>query len=113
MRGLVAMAGAVSTLGMGIWLAAQPAGAVPPSAEAGADIAARWCAGCHVVAPSGAGTDAAPSFVSIAQRRTPDQLRAFLAKPHAKPMRGFTLSGREIDDVAAYIATLGPRQPPQ
>ena len=59
-----------------------------------------------MVAPDGAGTDAAPSLAVIAQRHDSDDLKAFLAKPHAKPMRGFTLSNREIADVVAYIATL-------
>ena len=106
MRALVAVATALSVLGFGIWLSAGPARAVVPSAEAGADISARWCAACHVVAPSGAGTDAGPSFVAIAARRSPEQLKKFLSEPHAKPMRGFTLSSHEIDDVIAYITTL-------
>ncbi len=106
MRVLVAVAVGLAVLGVGLWLGAGPARAVAPSVEAGADLAARWCAGCHVVANDGAGTDAAPSFVGIARTRSVDQLKAFLAKPHAKPMRGFTLSSREIADVAAYIASL-------
>ncbi|MGE5506528.1 MAG: c-type cytochrome [Actinomycetota bacterium] len=93
-------------LGAAIWLTAGPAGAVAPSAEVGADIAARWCAACHVIAPSGAGTDAAPSFASIARHRDSDYLKGFLARPHAKAMRGFNLTTREIDDVVAYIASL-------
>jgi mono/diheme cytochrome c family protein len=80
---------------------------VAPSPEVGSEIAARWCAACHVVSPSGAGTDAAPSFANIARHRDADFLKGFLAQPHARPMRGFTLSKREIDDVTAYIATLG------
>lgn len=106
MRGLVLAAAGAAVLGGGLWLGAGPAAAVGPSAEAGADLAARWCAACHVVAADGAGTDAAPSFVSIAHKRAPDELKAFLSKPHAKPMRGFTLSTREIEDVVAYITSL-------
>jgi mono/diheme cytochrome c family protein len=106
MRGSWAVAAGFGALGVAVWLSAGPAGAVAPSVEAGADIAARWCAACHVVAPSGAGTDAAPSFASVAKRHDADWLKAFLVKPHARPMRGFSLSNREIDDVVAYIVTL-------
>jgi mono/diheme cytochrome c family protein len=108
MRALVVSAAGMAALGVGLWLSAGPARAVAPSVEAGADLAARWCAGCHVVADNGAGTDAAPSFVSIAHKRNAEELKAFLAKPHAKPMRGFTLSSREIEDVVAYIVSLAP-----
>lgn len=108
MRALMAVLGGLGVLGAVVWLGSGPAGAQAPSVEAGADIAARWCAACHVVAPSGAGTDAAPSFAAIAARRTADDIRAFLIKPHAKPMRGFSLSGREIGDVAAYMESLRP-----
>ncbi len=108
MRGLVAVVAVMVCLGAAVWLSAGPARAVPPSVEAGADLAARWCAGCHVVANDGAGTDAAPSFVSIARKRSAAQLKDFLAKPHAKPMRGFTLSSREVRDVVAYIVSLAP-----
>ena len=106
MRVLMAVVVGMAVLGFALWLSAGPARAVPPSIEAGADLAARWCAGCHVVSNDGAGTDAAPSFVSISRTRTAAQLKAFLAKPHAKPMRGFTLSARETADVVAYIASL-------
>ena len=44
--------------------------------------------------------------MAIAARRSPEQLKKFLSEPHAKPMRGFTLSSHEIDDVIAYITTL-------
>ncbi|MGE5547724.1 MAG: c-type cytochrome [Solirubrobacterales bacterium] len=106
MRGLWAVVAGMGVLGLAIWLSAGPAGAVAPSPDAGAEIAARWCAACHVVSPSGAGTDAAPSFAAIAARRSPAELKRFLAEPHARPMRGFNLTTREIDDVVAYIETL-------
>lgn len=106
MRALLAVVGGLGVLGFCLWLTASPAGAVAPSTEAGAELAARWCAACHVVAPSGAGTDAAPSFSAIANQRSAGEIRAFLSQPHAKPMRGFNLSNREIEDVAAYISSL-------
>lgn len=109
MRGLLAVFGGFGALGLVLWMTASPAGAVAPSAEAGAELASRWCAACHVVAPSGAGTDAAPSFAAIARLRSTEDIRSFLAKPHARPMRGFTLTTREIEDVTAYIETLEQR----
>ncbi len=105
MRAVLAGFGGLAVLGVALWMGASPAGAVAPSAEAGGELAARWCAACHVVAPSGAGTDAAPSFAAIANQRSSDQIRNFLAEPHARPMRGFKLTRREIEDVTAYIAT--------
>ena len=109
MRTLLTVLGGLGVLGVGVWLSPAPARAVAPSVEAGAELAARWCAACHVVSQSGAGTDAAPSFTDIAKRRTNAEIRAFLAQPHAIPMRGFTLTTREIEDVAAYIDTLEPK----
>jgi mono/diheme cytochrome c family protein len=108
MRTLVAVAAGVVTLGLGLWMSANPAGAMAPSVEAGADIAARWCGACHVISANGAGTDSAPSFILIAHQRNAIELKSFLERSHAKPMRGFTLSTREIDDLVAYIGSLEP-----
>lgn len=112
MRALLAVLGGLGVLGAILWGTASPASAVAPSAEAGADLAARWCAACHVVSASGAGTDAAPAFTTIASHRSPTEIRAFLTQPHAKPMRGFKLSGREIEDVTAYISSLQQKNTP-
>ncbi len=91
----------------GLWLANLPTRAASPGDPgAGRDIAARWCAGCHVVAPSGAGNNNAPSFMTIARTRSPAQIQAFLVHPHGAPLQGIALSGREIQDVTAYIVTL-------
>lgn len=106
MRRLLTVLGGLGALGTALWLSASPAKATAASAEAGAELAARWCAACHVVSPSGAGGTQGPSFPDIAARRTVAELRAFLAQPHAKPMSGFTLRPREVEDVAAYIGTL-------
>lgn len=85
--------------------------AAPPAdmAAAGQAVAQRWCASCHTVgaASESAGSDAAPTFRSIAQRRSPDYLRGFLANPHT-PMREFHLSAQEIEEVTAYLGSLGP-----
>lgn len=106
MRALLAVLGGLGVLGGLVWFGAAPAGAHAPSVEAGADIAARWCAACHVVSRSGAGTDAGPAFTTIAARHSAEETRALLTRPHANPMRGFSLNAREIGDVAAYIESL-------
>ena len=98
----------MASLGLGavfLWLAAGRAEALAPSPETGAEIASRWCADCHVVTPSGAGYDHAPSFPSLSLQRNSDQIQAAL-RSHAQPLRGFTLSAREVQDVTAYIASL-------
>ena len=78
--------------------------------EIGAFLASKWCSGCHLVETSGTGTDAAPSFQSIARNRGADQawLRAWLISPHP-PMPNLNLSRLEIDDLVAYLASL-PKQ---
>jgi mono/diheme cytochrome c family protein len=94
------------TLGAAIlWMAAGQAEAVAPSPETGADIASRWCADCHVVSLSGAGNERAPSFPALSSSRTSEQISDAL-KIHKQPVRGFTLSSREIQDVSAYISSL-------
>ncbi|MBR9972561.1 c-type cytochrome [Magnetospirillum sulfuroxidans] len=80
----------------------SPAQALPPSPDSGAELAARWCADCHLEQ----GRDA-PSFHAIAAKRSVADIRAALAKPHARPMGGISLNRREIDDVTAYIKGLG------
>lgn len=76
---------------------------------AGGQIAANWCANCHVVgAKETVGTSTgAPSFPSIAAQKslTPMALSAFLQTPHAR-MPDLHLSREEIADVAAYIQSL-------
>lgn len=106
MRALFGLAAGIGFVVVGSLVSAQNLASIQPSPEAGAEIAARWCAGCHVIAKSGAGTDAAPSFPSIASKREEGDLRLFLVKPHAQAMRGFTLTAREVEDVVAYIQTL-------
>ena len=74
----------------------------------GAELAKRWCAACHIVAPDQSqGSDRVPSFASIASR--PDfsaqKLSFFLLDPHPK-MPDMALTRREAEDLAAYIAKL-------
>jgi mono/diheme cytochrome c family protein len=94
-------------------LVAALAAAAPSLARAdmaaGQQLAQRWCAACHII--GGAAPQSAqpgpPSFHAIAESgKTPDQLRAFLTKPHGA-MPDLALSRAEIDDVIAYIEAQG------
>jgi len=93
-------------------LAAVLSIAAPPAlaagdADAGRQLAERWCSSCHDIAPSNRATDAVPSFPSLAhQARTdPAWTKAWLTAPHP-PMEGIQLSRREIDDIVAYLQSL-------
>lgn len=75
----------------------------------GSHVAQRWCITCHVVdATATKGSDAVPPLPSIRTdpRMTPQRLGAFLTEPHGG-MKGMSFSRQEIDDLIAYIATLG------
>ena len=75
----------------------------------GHHLAGRWCSACHAVEKvvRGSVRDAAPSFLSIARMpsTTEMSLTAFLVTPHPS-MPNFSLTRKEIRDVAAYILTL-------
>ncbi len=73
----------------------------------GKDIARRWCSQCHLV-DGGRARGAAPPLPAIARDGswTDDRLAAFLTKPHGG-VRGFSFSGQELDDLVAYIRSLG------
>ncbi|MFV0280153.1 MAG: c-type cytochrome [Rhodoblastus sp.] len=87
--------------------AASPA--IGADVENGLKISKQWCAACHVVAPdqTSASVDV-PTFGDIARRKTEKKpLAAFLAEPHGK-MPNMSLTRNEIDDIVAYIRSLGP-----
>ncbi|MBW7850533.1 MAG: c-type cytochrome [Rhodospirillales bacterium] len=92
-------------LGVAGVMAACSAGAQEAEVEAGADIAARWCGICHVVEGAGSPTDAAPPLPTVAQMRSDDYLRGFLANPHGN-MPPIDLTTREIDQLVAYLGSL-------
>ena len=77
--------------------------------EAGKHIAQTWCSGCHRITAEGpkTGSDAVPSFSSIAQEEstTAISLAAFLSTPHPR-MPNYVLSRTEMRDVSAYILSL-------
>jgi mono/diheme cytochrome c family protein len=82
--------------------------ALAADADHGADLARRWCAGCHLVSSSQTQASAdVPSFASVARKPdfSPEKLAFFLLDPHPK-MPNFPLSRTEAADIAAYIASL-------
>jgi hypothetical protein len=77
-------------------------------AEHGRDLAARWCASCHLVSPGQQRSSSdVPPFATIARSPNfdPRRLAYFLLDPHPK-MQDLPLSRAAADDLAAYIATL-------
>lgn len=79
--------------------------------EQGETLAGQWCSSCHLIGTDqAAGGDSAPPFSVIAETaadRT-DELEAWLADPHP-PMPNLNLTIHEIDDLLAYIQSLGDR----
>ena len=80
---------------------AAAAGGDPAKGE---DLAKRVCTGCH-----GQTSKRPPSLAQIAS--TPhyslQRLRRILSLPPHKAMPGFPLKPEEVDDIAAYIRSLG------
>ena len=84
------------------------ANALAADADNGSRLARRWCASCHVVSHSQVrGSDAVPSFPSVARRKgfNAEKLAFFLLEPHPF-MPNMSLTRKEANDIAAYIATL-------
>jgi mono/diheme cytochrome c family protein len=91
-------------------LAASTFASAAPAADAGhgADLAKRWCAGCHVVTSDQKQASAdVPAFATIARKPdfSAEKLAFFLLDPHPK-MPNFPLSRTEAADIAAYIGSL-------
>jgi mono/diheme cytochrome c family protein len=75
---------------------------------AGKDLAARWCASCHLIAADqNPVPTVAPSFAAIGRRPGFDvnRLAKSMQFPHPA-MPGRELAREQADDIAAYIATL-------
>jgi mono/diheme cytochrome c family protein len=76
---------------------------------AGQILAKGWCAHCHVVSEDQriAPVEGVPTFLAIASdpSTTDTSLRVFLVSPHVV-MPDFMLTGKETDDIIAYILSL-------
>ena len=78
------------------------------NAANGLQIAQRWCAACHLVAPGQrTASDQVPTFAQIARIPNFDasKIALFLLDPHPK-MPDMSLTRDEAADLAAYIAAL-------
>ncbi len=86
-----------------------PSLALAQDIERGGQLAARWCAGCHVVDRStkDARADGVPTFPAIAGKpdSSVEHLRAAMNPIHGR-MPDLSLSKRDQDDLAAYILSL-------
>jgi mono/diheme cytochrome c family protein len=104
--------GAIAVLAAG---AQTSPAASDDSSSRGLYVALRVCSACHKVALPGVGPDsAAPSFAAIHARHDAAGLHGLLveiagAGHHQMPP--IPMSPREIEDVAAYIATVPPPPP--
>jgi mono/diheme cytochrome c family protein len=81
---------------------------VKGDALAGKKAAASLCAECHDTSGNAEARNPpgnAPPFSSLAQSRTPEKLRQYLMLPHGR-MDNVIVTGRDVDDVVAYIRTL-------
>jgi mono/diheme cytochrome c family protein len=102
---------AVTRFGVALLVGTLSSQAFAADPVAGKRLVEQWCINCHVVGASDRGTDAAPALPTIAQQqkgKDPQWVKAWLQAPHP-PMPNFNLSRQEIDDIAAYLATL-PQQ---
>ena len=81
-----------------------------PNLTRGQLLAGRWCTACHTIGPYGKGADVGPAFAEIAKREdaSEDEIRDWLAVPHAGMPEFINLSDNDIDDLAAYIMSLRP-----
>ena len=74
----------------------------------GEQLARRWCSTCHLVAGNQQQASAdVPAFSAIARMPnfSPEKVAFFLLDPHPK-MPNLSLSRRQAEDIAAYIASL-------
>ncbi len=86
----------------------MPALAHAADPNTGRELAQRWCASCHAVAPGQTRASAdVPPFAEIAARPNfnANTLAFFLLEPHPK-MPNMSLTRVEAGDIAAYIGTL-------
>ena len=90
-------------------LALGTARAADPSV--GRDLAVRWCASCHAIAPGRASDEQAPSFESIVGERARSDawIDAWLSAPHEK-MPDLSLTRHEISALIAYLDSLRSAQ---
>ena len=74
------------------------------NAEHGRRLSERWCSECHAIGSASDKLGRAPSFASIAARKTinADMITSFLLLPHAT-MPNPPLSRSDAQDIALFI----------
>jgi mono/diheme cytochrome c family protein len=76
-------------------------------------MAERWCANCHIVAPSATigSANGLQTFPALATdpKMTEPTLRAAMTAQHGGRMPDFSLTKEEQDDLIAYIFSLRTR----
>lgn len=94
---------------MAAFLALGAARAADPSE--GLEVAERWCASCHAIAPGRASNEQAPSFESIVQDRgrSDEWISTWLSTPH-DVMPDLALTRDEIAALVAYFDSLRPAE---
>ena len=77
----------------------------------GRDLAERWCASCHAIAPGRASNEQAPTFESIVQGngRSDEWISTWLSTPH-DVMPDLALTRDEIGALVAYFDSLRPAE---
>ena len=92
-----------SALGSGAARAGDP--------SAGLEVAERWCASCHGIAPGRASDKEAPTFESIVgeRGRSDEWISTWLSTPH-QVMPDLALTRDEIAALVAYFDSLRPAQ---
>ncbi len=76
--------------------------------DAGLELARKACAFCHVVEDGGRGSDAVPTFRSIAREAGDDigALRSFTDSPHPQMPQFADLIEQQIENLIAYLKRL-------
>jgi mono/diheme cytochrome c family protein len=98
--GLAVLAASVILFGVSAGNAAEIEPGYKGKPDHGLDLANRWCASCHLVAP-----DQQRAQIAQSPGFDTDKLLHFLLDPHPK-MPELPLSRMAADDIATYIATL-------
>jgi len=97
----------LAALFLATFIPTVPASAAGDAAE-GEKIANRWCSSCHVVGKKPTASDKAPAFAALAAdpAKSEAYLKGWISNPHP-PMPNFNLTRQTIEDLAAYIRSLG------
>ena len=75
-------------------------------ADAGRELAARWCSGCHNIEPDGPMKQQPPAFAAIVVYRSPDYIRSNIMVPHSGMPEVAQILGLELDDLMAFMMSL-------